>query len=120
MVQLCGNVDGVVDRLCEEGDVQLDDIQTDSYRRGYVDRFRSNLCFVPVSVDDGLVRVMDVCRVADYVLFVLDATREIEELGEMALRCVQAQGISNVLVAVSVCCSSFCILSRASQLMNAM
>ena len=63
-----------------------------------VDRFKQRVQYIPVHKD--LFAALDACRVADYVLFVLSATQEVDEAGELILRSVEGQGISNVYVTV--------------------
>jgi len=63
-----------------------------------VDRFKQNLAYLVVKKD--LFAALDACRVADYVLFVLSAEEEVDEMGEQILRCVEGQGVSNVYTAV--------------------
>ena len=44
---------------------------------------------------------LDVCKVADYVVFVLSASVEVEEWGDVLLRSLQAQGLPDVVTVVS-------------------
>jgi len=48
----------------------------------------------------GLLDCLDACRVADFVLFLMSATGEVDELGEQMLRCIESQGVSTVLAGV--------------------
>jgi pre-rRNA-processing protein TSR1 len=82
------------------GAVELDgvDAKEEGFSRVYVERWKQRLGFVTVKRD--LIAVMDVCRMADFVLFVLSSTEEVDPLGESMLRCVESQGISNSFVAV--------------------
>lgn len=63
----------------------------------HIDRFKQRVQYLPVSKD--LFAALNACRVADYVLFVLSAEQGVDELGELILRSVESQGISNVYVA---------------------
>ncbi|KAH9827628.1 Protein of unknown function (DUF663) [Teratosphaeria destructans] len=47
-----------------------------------------------------LFAALDACRVADFVLFVLSAEQEVDEIGEQMLRCIESQGVSTVLTGV--------------------
>lgn len=40
---------------------------------------------------------MDACRLADFVVFVLSATDEVDALGDSMLRTIESQGVSNVV-----------------------
>ncbi|KAK0533871.1 ribosome biogenesis protein tsr1 [Tilletia horrida] len=64
-------------------------------------RFRQTLQFLPLPYG-ALYPILDACKCADFVLFVLSAATSIEpgSWGELALRVLQAQGLPNVLVAV--------------------
>ncbi|KAI7633635.1 putative pre-rRNA processing protein Tsr1, partial [Hortaea werneckii] len=42
----------------------------------------------------------DAARIADFVLFVLSAEEEVDEVGEQILRCIEGQGVSTVLTGV--------------------
>jgi pre-rRNA-processing protein TSR1 len=100
---LCENVDGsaVVQTMLEAGEVEgLGDIGSIGLVKRHIERFRQNVAFLPVS--RHLWGVLDACRMADYVLFVMSATEEVDALGEMLLRTAETQGISNVLACVQV------------------
>lgn len=96
--------------LCEENDSGLavqklnEDIGNDavtSLSRPFkirVDRFKQNILFVPVSRD--LLTALDACRVADFVILLLSPTQEVGEKGELILRALEGQGVSNVLTMV--------------------
>lgn len=49
-----------------------------------------------------LLAVLDGCKAADFVLFVVSATTEVDPFGESIIRGVEAQGLSTTLVAVQV------------------
>lgn len=94
--------------LCE--DVDLKDIlqtlnasveveSSDAPREGlWIPRFKQKLTYLTPTRD--LVECLDACRVADFVLFVLSADEEVDELGEHLLRCIESQGVSTVLTGV--------------------
>lgn len=63
-----------------------------------VDRFKQNIIFVPVRRD--LFIALDACRAADFVIFLLSPAQEVDTTGNLILRTVESQGISNVLVMV--------------------
>lgn len=89
------DVSAVIRSLNESVDV-TDDVAIDSQTRVRIDRFKQNLMYIPTKYD--LLHALDVCRVSDFVLLVLPTDVEVSEEGEMLLRSIESQGISNVLV----------------------
>ncbi|EAU38003.1 conserved hypothetical protein [Aspergillus terreus NIH2624] len=73
-------------------------ISLDTVTRVRVDRFRQSLQYIPAKYD--LMNALDVCRMADFVVLVLSAEVEVEEQGELLLRSIEGQGISNVVTIV--------------------
>ncbi|KAK5175215.1 ribosome biogenesis protein tsr1 [Saxophila tyrrhenica] len=63
-----------------------------------IPRFKQKVQYLTPQRD--LLECLDACRVSDFVLFLLSATEEVDELGEQTLRCVESQGVSTVLTAV--------------------
>ncbi|KIW58954.1 hypothetical protein PV05_03444 [Exophiala xenobiotica] len=63
-----------------------------------VDRFRRNLLYLPASFD--LLKALDVCKLADWVVFVLDAEQTIGEEEDLFLKALEGQGITNVTAVV--------------------
>jgi len=63
-----------------------------------VDRFKQRLQYLPVSKD--LTTSLDAARAADFVVFVLSANEEVDDLGELILRSVESQGLSNLFTVV--------------------
>lgn len=63
-----------------------------------VDRFRRNLLYLPASFD--LLTALDVCKLADWVIFVLDAEQTLGEEEDLFLKAVEGQGITNVTAVV--------------------
>lgn len=49
-----------------------------------------------------LYTALDACKVADYVVFVLSPDTEVDSWGELALRCLQAQGLPEVVSVMAV------------------
>ena len=65
------------------------------------DRFKQRLQFVSGRTD--MISVLDTCRLADFVLFVLSPEDVLlEGRAQDLLKIVESQGVSNVLVAVQV------------------
>src|SRR6266536_1654426 len=65
-----------------------------------IERFKQNMIYLPVR--GGMLRALDTCRVADFVLLVLSAHEEVDEEGQMLLKSIEGQGISNVFAVVQV------------------
>ncbi len=63
-----------------------------------IDRFKQNVVYLPLNRD--LFTTLDACRIADFVMFLLSPTQEPDEEGELMLRAIESQGISNVLTMV--------------------
>ncbi|KAL4893157.1 hypothetical protein BDV59DRAFT_32697 [Aspergillus ambiguus] len=91
------NVASVIQSLNESVDVTAA-VSLDTITRVRVDRFRQSLQYIPAKYD--LMNALDVCRMADFVVLVLSAEVEVEEQGELLLRSIEGQGISNVITIV--------------------
>ncbi|TKA68240.1 hypothetical protein B0A55_10030 [Friedmanniomyces simplex] len=93
VVALCGDVksEEVISQM--NGSV---DVEESGQHSVEVPRFKTRMQYLSPDRTD-LFAVLDACRVAGYVLFVLSAQEEVDELGERMLRCVESQGISTVL-----------------------
>ena len=63
-----------------------------------VDNFKQNIIFVPVGLN--LISAIDACQVADFVIFLLSSTQEVDQDGEMLIRAVEGQGVSDVFTMV--------------------
>ena len=64
-----------------------------------VDRFRRNLLYLPAKFD--LLNALDICKLADWVLFVLDVEQTYGEEEDLFLRSLEGQGITNVTAIVT-------------------
>ncbi|KAJ2895537.1 Ribosome biogenesis protein BMS1/TSR1 [Zalerion maritima] len=95
--------------LCEHGDafaavrqlncsVDIDAEIQDGPNRVLVDRFKQKLQYIPMRRD--LSACLDAARVADFILFILSATEEVDEYGELILRSIEGQGLSTMFTAV--------------------
>ncbi|KAK3397050.1 hypothetical protein B0T20DRAFT_415118 [Sordaria brevicollis] len=95
--------------LCSDGDAaeaikSLNasiDIETEVPQGAFrvpVDRFKQKLQYFPLKRD--LTACLDAARVADYVVLVLSAQEEVDELGELILRSVESQGLSTLFTVV--------------------
>jgi len=101
IVPLTRDIDtrSAINRLNESVDVS-DDVSPDGLSRVRIDRFRQSVMYIPAKCD--LMSALDSCRMADFVVVVLSAQEEVEEEGEIILRSIEGQGISNVLAVVQV------------------
>lgn len=79
-----------------------EDVPEQGVARVNIERFKQKVQYLIVGRD--LLAALDACRVADFVVFVLSAEQEVDQLGELILRSVESQGVSNVLAAVQVSC----------------
>lgn len=73
-------------------------ISIDGPTRVRVERFRQSLLYMPAKYD--LMNALDVCRMADFVVLVVSSETEVQEEGELLLRSIESQGISNVITIV--------------------
>jgi pre-rRNA-processing protein TSR1 len=90
----------IIKALNESVDISTD-ASADTISRVRVDRFRQNIQYIPAKYD--LMSALDACRMADFVVVAVSAQVEVEEQGELLLRSIEGQGISNVVAVVQVC-----------------
>ncbi|KAK5171598.1 hypothetical protein LTR04_001136 [Oleoguttula sp. CCFEE 6159] len=76
-----------------------DEVPDNGWVRMNVDRFKQKLQYIVVGRRD-LLQALDACRVADFVVFVLSPEQEVDETGELMLKSIESQGVSNVLTVV--------------------
>ena len=69
-------------------------------------RFKTSLQFLLLTYRQ-LYAALDACKAADYVIFVLSPDMEVDAWGELALRCLQSQGLPDAVTVTQVC--EFCI-----------
>ncbi|OJK00801.1 hypothetical protein ASPACDRAFT_117305 [Aspergillus aculeatus ATCC 16872] len=91
------DVAAVIRSLNESVDVTAD-VSADQISRVRVERFRQSLQYIPAKYD--LMSALDACRMADFVVLALSSQVEVEEEGELLLRSIEGQGISNVVAVV--------------------
>lgn len=99
VVPLCEDMDAVaaIQRLNQAVDAESL-WPLEGHMRVRVDRFKQNLVYVPVERD--LMTALDACRLADFVVFLLSPTKEPGAEGELLLKTIEGQGVSNVLTMV--------------------
>jgi pre-rRNA-processing protein TSR1 len=66
--------------------------------RTNVDRFKQKIQYLVVKRD--LLATLDACRVADFVVFVLSAEEEVDDEGELILKSIESQGLTNSFTVV--------------------
>ena len=99
VVPLCENMDAVAAIQKLNQAVDAESIwPLEGHMRVRIDRFKQNLVYVPVERD--LITALDACRLADFVVFLLSPTEEPGEEGELLLKTIEGQGVSNVLTMV--------------------
>ncbi|PKY39724.1 DUF663-domain-containing protein [Rhizophagus irregularis] len=59
------------------------------------ERFKQKIQFV--LLERNFVDILDACKVADYVLFVVSAEVEVDNFGELCLKAMQSQGLPTVI-----------------------
>lgn len=99
VVSLCRDTDpqAAVRKLSQD-DTKTAEMPSRGHFRIRVDRFKQNVIFVPVGLD--LISALDACQVADFIIFLLSPTQEVDEDGEMLLRAVEGQGVSDIFTMV--------------------
>lgn len=99
VVPLCGDMDAVaaIHKLNQAVDAESL-WPLEGHMRVRVDRFKQNLVYLPVERDP--MTALDACRLADFVVFLLSPTEEPGEEGELLLKAIEGQGVSNVLTMV--------------------
>ncbi|KAF3905840.1 hypothetical protein AA313_de0207090 [Arthrobotrys entomopaga] len=74
------------------------DMETNKYPAGVhlvgIDRFKQKIQYIVP--ERKLLPVLDACKFADFIFFVLSATQEVDEIGEALLRAIEWQGVSTV------------------------
>ncbi|KZF19861.1 DUF663-domain-containing protein [Xylona heveae TC161] len=63
-----------------------------------VDRFKQKIEYIVAKKD--ILSALDAARAADFIVFLLSPENEVDEMGELMLRSIEGQGVSNVLTAV--------------------
>lgn len=63
-----------------------------------VERYGRNVLYMPASFD--MLNALDICKLADVVVFVLSAAEDIGEDADNLLRVVEGQGVTNALFVV--------------------
>ncbi|KAI9011127.1 hypothetical protein BC832DRAFT_619418 [Gaertneriomyces semiglobifer] len=64
----------------------------------YVERFKQNLQLVPVK--RHLLHILDMAKVADFIVFVMSAHVEVDTFGELCLSTIKTQGVPSTVSVV--------------------
>ena len=92
-----GDPNAAIMQLCRGLDIDVDPVEK-SHLTVRIDRFKQFIQYVPAQRD--LLSVLDACRVADFVIFILSAHDQVDKTGEILLRSVESQGVSDVITVV--------------------
>ncbi|KAI4657962.1 uncharacterized protein J4E78_006352 [Alternaria triticimaculans] len=99
LVPLCSDVSTAeaVRSLNASLDIE-EEVPEAGWTRTNVDRFKQKVQYLIVKRD--LLAALDACRVADFVVFILSAHEEVDAEGELIMKSVESQGISNTFTVV--------------------
>ncbi|KAG6844381.1 hypothetical protein H0H87_007285 [Tephrocybe sp. NHM501043] len=86
----------IVASLAESLDVSTDDCPQSGIWKMKAERFKTSLQFINVPYKN-FYAALDACKVADYVVFALSTTIEVDTWGDTLLRTLQAQGLPDVV-----------------------
>jgi len=100
IVPLCSDVSAaeVVQRLNGSLDINVDVPASGVITIG-IERFKQKVQYAIPPQQDFLA-VLDACKLADFVIFILSAKEEVDTHGESLLRAIESQGVSNVVTVV--------------------
>ncbi len=99
VIPLCSDVSAASAVRSLNGSMDIEEeIPEAGWTRISVDRFKQRLQYLVVKRD--LLASLDACRVADFVIFVLSAEEEVDAEGELILKAVESQGITNTFTVV--------------------
>ncbi|KAK2464166.1 hypothetical protein APHAL10511_003623 [Amanita phalloides] len=86
----------VVASLSDSLQVPADDCPDVGIWKMRAERFRTSIQFINVPYRN-FYAALDACKVADYTIFVLSTTLEVDQWGDTLLRTLQAQGLPDVV-----------------------
>ncbi|KAF8199934.1 ribosome biogenesis protein tsr1 [Mycena galopus ATCC 62051] len=89
-----------VSSLAEALDVATDDCPDHGLWKMRAERFKTSLQFLSVPYK-SMFAALDACKVADYVVFVLSSSVEVDPWGDTLLRTLQAQGLPEVVTVLA-------------------
>ncbi|KAL1606744.1 ribosome biogenesis protein tsr1 [Paraconiothyrium brasiliense] len=99
LIPLCSDVTAAaaVQSLNASLDIN-EEVPDAGWMRVSVDRFKQKVQYLVVQRD--LLASLDACRIADFVVFILSGQEEVDEEGEIILKAIESQGISNTFTVV--------------------
>lgn len=98
VIPLCADTDATAAVLSLNASIDLEQEVALGTTRVPVDRFKQKLQYVALPRD--LTACLDAARVADFVVLVLSANVEVDDLGELILRSVESQGLTTLFTVV--------------------
>ncbi|KAG5639466.1 hypothetical protein H0H81_001588 [Sphagnurus paluster] len=98
VIPLSGDIDprSIVVSLAESLDLSAEDCPQAGIWKMRAERFKTSLQFINIPYKN-FYAALDACKVADYVVFVLSTTVEVDGWGDTLLRTLQAQGLAEVV-----------------------
>ncbi|TGZ81293.1 DUF663-domain-containing protein [Ascodesmis nigricans] len=99
VVPLCDDVSSskAVEQLLKSLDIAGNVPETGIFTT-WIERFKQRIQWVILRKE--LLAILDGCKAADFVLFVVSSNTEVDNFGESIIRGVEAQGVSTTLVTV--------------------
>ncbi|KAK0705208.1 hypothetical protein B0H67DRAFT_557861 [Lasiosphaeris hirsuta] len=98
VIPLCADTDTAAAIRDLNACVDVDTEVQDSCFRISVDRFKQKLQYIPLKRDFNAC--VDAARVADFVILVLSAEEEVDDLGELIIRSIESQGLTTLFTVV--------------------
>lgn len=99
LVPLCSDNDTAAAARSLNASLDIEEeVPEAGWTRTNVDRFKQKIQYLVVKRD--LLACLDACRIADFVVFILSAQEEVDAEGELILKSVESQGISNCFTVV--------------------
>lgn len=65
-----------------------------------MERFKQHVKYI-IPNRKNFVEILDCARVADFVIFLLSPNQEVDEFGELCIRSIESQGVSNTIPLIS-------------------
>ncbi|CAG8658781.1 18905_t:CDS:10 [Dentiscutata erythropus] len=62
------------------------------------ERFKQKVQFI--LLERNFIDILDACKVADFMLFILSAKVEVDQFGELCLKAIQSQGFPSIITSV--------------------
>ncbi|KAK4184861.1 hypothetical protein QBC35DRAFT_466082 [Podospora australis] len=98
VIPLCADGDAAAAIKSLNASIDLEADVQDGPFRVQVDRFKQKLQYFPLTRD--LTACLDAARVADFVVLILSAEQEVDQLGELIIRSVESQGMSTLFTVI--------------------